>query len=325
VARSDALHTLRVSEAVGAGPRLISFADGAHCEVHDRAGLDAMLTASGFRDGWVVRVQRSWRWAGAALAITLTALLTGYVWGLPLLSEWLAWRLPERALAQIGDTTLQAFDAKVFTPSKLPPARQQAIREAFARLAVPPAPEGEPGSNIKNGILLFRDAPMMGANAITLPNGNIVVTDPLVKLAANDDEVVAVLAHEMGHLSRRHSLRTLIQSSIVSFVVAWYLGDVSSVAAGVPTFLLQAHYSRDFEREADAYGAALLKANGLSPKLLAGMLEKLEAAHQRQVAEESGMPEKDAKAPVTARGTGLGDYMASHPATRERIEALNRM
>jgi Zn-dependent protease with chaperone function len=88
------------------------------------------------------------------------------------------------------------------------------------------------------------------------------------------------------------------------------VGDVSSIAAGLPTLLLQARYSRDHEREADAYAANMLKENGIPPKRLADMLERLEKSHA---------PEG---APQTRDEGGSGDYLASHPATRERIKAL---
>ena len=41
--------------------------------------------------------------------------------------------------------------------------------------------------------------------ALALPGGIIVVTDDMVNLAANDPELLAVLAHEMGHLRGRHA------------------------------------------------------------------------------------------------------------------------
>ena len=156
---------------------------------------------------------------------------------------------------------------------------------------------------------MFRDGQSLGANALALPNGTIIVTDQLVGLAENDEEILGVLAHELGHLKHRHSLRMLIQGSVVGFVLAWYIGDVSTVAAGLPTLLLQARYSRDHEREADRYAATVLKANAISPQRLADMLGRLEASHTECAAENE--PSDNAL-----------DYMASHPATRERIEAL---
>lgn len=312
VQREDDIATLRVSEPMGAAPRLISYPDGAHCEVRDHAGMARLLAASHYRDSWVVRLQHRWHWAVAAVAVTIAVVFAGYRWGLPAASEFVAFQLPESVLAQLGSGTLNLLDRGLFTPSKLPKSRQQEIAAAFVRLMPPDA------SPLRY-TLHFRDGGGVGANALALPDGTIVVTDQLVKLAQHDEEILAVLAHELGHVNRRHGLRMLIQGSVVAFVVSWYIGDISGVAAGAPTLLLQARYSRDHEREADYYGAALLKANGISPRRLADMLARLEAAH---IAKDDKAPEKAQDKPA-AKGTRIGDYLASHPATRERIEALN--
>lgn len=304
IMRQDGVDGLRVSEPLGAAPRLIKFADGAHCEVSDHAALGALLDAGGHHDGLVVRLQKRWRWAFASVVIAVTAVAVAYRWGLPAVSEWIAYKLPDSALVQMGQSTLMILDTSVFAPSKLAPKRQHELGAAFDRLYVP------------NGIqtehtITFRDGRRVGANALALPDGTIVLTDQLVKLAANDEEILAVLAHELGHLELRHSLRMLIQGSIVAAVMAWYIGDVSSVAAGLPTLLLQSGYSRDHEREADAYAAKLLKQNGISPQRLGDMLERLEKSHA---------PKGTAQA--CDDDPGFGDYLSSHPATRERIRAF---
>ena len=299
VRRLDALGDLRVSEPMGAAPRLVKFPDGAHCEVRDHAGLAQLLAASGHRDGFVVRLQARWRWAAVAVVLSVAAVAAGYRWGLPAASEWLAFRMPAQVLAKLGESSLDFLDQALFAPSKLEATRRQSLSGRFDSLAVPG--EARPAYRI-----VFRDGHRIGANAFALPDGTIVVTDQLVKLAGDDEEILAVLAHELGHVHRRHSLRMLIQGSIVGVVVAWYIGDVSNVAAGLPTLLLEAGYSRDHEREADDYAAALFRYNGLPPSRLADMLEKLEAAH-------GGRPD-DPK--------GAMDYLSSHPASRERMDAL---
>lgn len=318
--RSEPLASLRVSEPMGAAPRLISFPDGAHCEVRDHAGMDILLAASHYQDSWVVRLQHRWRWAAASVVVTLMLVFAGYHWGLPAASEWVAERVPDTLLAQMGSGTLRVLDRAFFAPSKLPADRQQGLGTAFENLS-------QAGGAKPRYTLLFRDGQKIGANAMALPDGTIIVTDQLVVLAAHDEEIIAVLTHELGHLSRRHGLRMLIQGSIVAFVVSWYMGDVSSFAAGLPTLLLQARYSRIHEREADEFGAAMLKANGISPRRLADMLAKLEAAHRAK----PGKGAPDAREPdsrddsATRRAGRIGDYLASHPATRERIDALNQM
>jgi len=314
--RDDDIATLRVSEPMGAAPRLVSFPDGAHCEVRDHAGMQYMLAASNFEDSWVVHVQNRWRWAAAAVAVTAAVLFAGYRWGLPAASEFIAFQLPEKVLAQLGSGTLNFLDRGIFAPSKLPRERQQQVSAGFARLA---APDGSQ----PRYILHFRDGGAVGANAMALPDGTIIVTDQLIKLAENNEEIFAVLAHELGHINRRHGLRMLIQGSIVAFVVSWYIGDVSAVAAGAPALLLQARYSRDHELEADGYGAAMLKANGISPHRLADMLTKLEAAHRKK-SDKAEQKDEATNETQTTRRSNIGDYLATHPATRERIDALNQ-
>lgn len=309
IEREEPLHALRVSEPMGAAPRLVSFPGGAHCEVRDHAAFGALLDRSGHVDSWVVRMQQRWRAALAAVVVSVATLVAGYYWGLPALSEWIAFKIPEPMLQQLGSGTLETLDHRILQPTKLTEARQRGLRGAFDRLAAPS------GAKARHRIL-FREGRGIGANALALPDGTIVVTDELVKLAGDDEEIIAVLAHELGHLDRRHSLRMLIQSSIVAFVVAWYLGDVSSVAAGLPTLLLQLRYSRDHEREADSYAAGLLKANGISPRRLGDMLARLEAAHFGDSGKVPPQRERER--------SSLSDYYSSHPATRERIEALSR-
>lgn len=303
VDRQFPLSALRVSEPMGEAPRLIKFPDGAHCEVRDHDTLNAMLRTHGHVDSWIVRLQARWGWALGAVVLTIAIVFAGYRWGLPYASEQIAYRLPATVLDELGEVTLDVLDDHFFAASKLKPERQHALTKRFNNLA------NADTQTIRHQIL-FRDGQGLGANALALPDGTIIVTDQLVALAQHDEEILGVLAHELGHLKYRHSLRMLIQGSVVGFVLAWYIGDVSSVAAGLPALLLQARYSRDHEREADRYAATVLKANAISPQRLADMLGRLEASHAECASDENA-----------AESSGM-DYLASHPATRERIEAL---
>jgi len=300
VARDEPLAGLEISEPLGAAPRVVRFADGAHCEVREHAAFEQLLRAAGIEDGLVVRLQARWLWALAAVVLTVAVAFAGYYRGLPAAADWIAGRLPERLLAGMGESTLGILDEHVFEPSALPDARRAQLTRTFDRLT-PPA-DDTPAHRI-----VFRDGGPIGANAFALPDGTIVVTDQLVASAEQDEEILGVLAHELGHLERRHSLRMFIQGSIVGIMVGWYLGDVSSVAAGLPTALLQARYSRGFEREADDYATQMLQLNDIPPAALAHILARMQA-------------EMD-----SAHGPG-GDpfrgYLNSHPATGERINRL---
>ena len=301
--RQFPLSALRVSEPMGEAPRLIKFPDGAHCEVRDHDTLNAMLREHGHADSWVARLQARWGWALGAVVLTVAIVVAGYRWGLPYVSEQIAYRLPATVLDELGELTLDVLDDQFFAASKLKPERQRALTTRFNNLANPDT------QSVRHQIL-FRDGQALGANALALPDGTIIVTDQLVALAQHDEEILGVLAHELGHLKHRHSLRMLIQGSVVGFVLAWYVGDVSTVAAGLPALLLQARYSREHEREADRYAATVLKANAIPPQRLGDMLARLEASHAECTNDEKA-----------DQSSGM-DYLASHPATRERIEAL---
>jgi Zn-dependent protease with chaperone function len=155
----------------------------------------------------------------------------------------------------------------------------------------------------------------MGANAFALPDGTIVMLDELVDLTKDDNEIIAVLAHERGHVERRHALRMVLQSSVVGLALAWYVGDVSGLLATAPAIIAQAKYSRDMEREADIYAEQTMLANGLSPCLLGTMLDKLEAAHLAKFKEQHPVADAD-------KADAAMDYLSSHPATKERMSLM---
>ena len=139
----------------------------------------------------------------------------------------------------------------------------------------------------------------LGANAFALPGGTIVVTDELVALLEGRDELLlGVLGHEAGHVSHRHGMRALVQSTLLGSITALAFGDFSSMLAGAPALLGHLAYSRNFEREADGEAIRLLQASGLSPELMVTVFERLQAQRGGRV---------------------LGIALASHPANAERI------
>ena len=301
VDRDEAFGAVLISERIGRTPRFIRFSDGAFCEVTDVAGLEAMLAAASVPASALSRWETSGRLVGVLAIVLLVAGAGAYWFGLPIAARAIADRLPVSALEGLSEQTLKVLDTRVFDPTALPIARQRALSARFDLLRWP-RPAGLPMR------ILFRRSDDLGANALALPSGAIVVTDALVALAVSDDEIVAVLAHEAGHVQERHGLRGIIQSSVVSLFVTWMVGDVGSLVAVAPAALLEAQYSRALERDADAYAAATLQANGLSLGLLADVLERMEQAQ----------PDSE------RRLVRALSYMSTHPATAERIAALRR-
>jgi len=317
--RRAPLTTLRVSERVKHAPRLITFDDGAFCEIADPAeqtALNALLFRTGYHEGWVVRAQNSWKLALGALLVMVAVLALGYRYGLPWAAKVAAGMVPQSVESQIGRGTLRALDERWLKPSKLPVAQQDRIRARFAALRMPQAIHTLQATHTYR--IVFRDAGTLGANAFALPGGDIIVTDALVKLVGEGDGLTGVLAHEAGHVEYRHGLRQVIQSSAIGATVALLFGDVSTILSGVPAAMLTLRYSRDYERDADRYAARLLQDNGLSVSAFADVLQALEDTH-------GGTRKADAaKKPDAASDDDASAFFSSHPVTRERIEMLRR-
>lgn len=302
------LQEVRISERLGDTPRLLTHVRHGHCEVKNQAGLDRLLALAGARRHWLDGLQHSLLWALAAVVLIALTFAAAYRYLLPWGATELAMRIPPAVLQQMGSSTLETMDRFVLEPSKLDAARQQELNDAFVRLI--------PGQDPQLGYrILFRSAPDMGANAFALPDGTIVLLDELVGLTQDDNEIIAVLAHEHGHIERRHAMRMVLQSSAVGIFLTWYVGDVSSLLATAPAIIMQAKYSRDMENEADEYAKRMLQHNGLSPCLLSSMLAKLEVAH---------LGEAQARRPAQTdeHTASLPDYLSSHAATHERMARM---
>lgn len=300
--RRAPLASLRVSERIRRGPRLVTFTDGAYCEITDHTTFDAMLAATGHQEGLVSRAQNSWRLVGLSMLGLVVFVAVAYFYLLPWTAVLVARTIPAPLEAQLGRATLDSLDRSLVKPSTLPAADQQRIRDNFAALRRP----ADPGHDYR---ILFRHGGGLGANALALPGGTIVVTDELVKLLGTGTAMTGVLAHEAGHVTQRHGLQQVFQASAVGALSAYFLGDVSSLLATVPTAMLAMRYSRDHEREADAFAVAVLRDNRLPPSALADALQQLEKVH--------GARRKQAVSDEDEDG-----FLSTHPMTRERIEAI---
>lgn len=299
VDRRAPLSSLKISEQRNAVPRMIHLPDGAYCEAAEGEGLQYVLQSLGHQEGTVNRIQRSTVLALASLAIFIAAVAAAAQWGLPWAARHIAAQLPAHLAQMLSDQTLELLDGSLLQPSTLSTARQQELLAQWTALQQ----QGDRAA--PSHILLFRSSPRMGPNALALPDGRIVLLDELVQLAERDAQILGVLAHELGHVAHRHGMQLMVQSTVVGVLSAWWLGDVSSLLVAAPTILMNAHYSRQLEREADRYGAAMLKAGGHAPRVLGEMLEKLEKTRGEKTGEH-----------------GWADYLQSHPATEERMREL---
>ncbi len=149
--------------------------------------------------------------------------------GMPWIALKVAERIPPSVECNASDQVVKVLERFHLDDSRLPQARQQALRAAFRGLNA-----HEPRAADMR--LIFAAAPGLGANAFALPDGRIYMTDELVALAKSDDELLAVLAREAGHHVHRHGLRGAMEGSAVFQLSGLMLGDAagSSLAVSRP-------------------------------------------------------------------------------------------
>lgn len=147
-------------------------------------------------------------------------------------------------------------------------------------------------------------------NGFSLPGGHIYITTGLLKVA-NDNELSSVLAHEVGHIVARHSLKSLKQRQGYNDI-ANALGSVTGIAGDTARDLgtslgkmigegFMTIHSQDEEREADYLGVHAMRRAGIDPQAMISMFQKL----RRISGEEYSL---------------LGSFFSDHPDMKERVE-----
>lgn len=287
---------LRVSQALAAVKPTLYFPDGQVCYLESIEDLRLLLGHQ--TTGGVIYFLENHSLALLGVLMVVVLLFWGSIqYAVPWGAKEVALRLPDDIDRSLGEHTLSLLEASVLEPSELTEQEQTAVLDYMETLV---------GQEELEYRILFRASKYFGANALAIGARTIVVTDELVRVMASVEHVVAVLAHEIGHVEQRHLLRQILQNSISSLLLVSLTGDVSSLealAAALPTLMLQLQYSRIFEEEADAFAVDWLHSKGLSPSLLGEALATLEEYYGQDLEQEGG-------------------FFSTHPATKQRLESL---
>jgi len=314
---------LRVSARLAGAPRRVEFPDGGvattwnDAAVEQALGVPAIQTLAHRLESHVGFVLLSL--VGLAICAWLA-----YDRGIPWLADQTATRLPVSLEVSMGEYALTSGDNLLFSPSTATAEDAAAIEKLFEELKAKADLPEEVRSHMR---LELRDAERIGPNAFSLPGGIIVVTDQLLTAVPDADQRAAVLAHEFGHVARRHVLRRLLQSSMLGALTLAVFGDANSlagIAATFPSAIAGSSYSRDAEREADQFAFALMKQTGRSPlalgKALEGMEDFIRERNEEKAGERAAKGGKAAEAEKYKRWV-LPDYLSSHPNSDARLKA----
>jgi predicted Zn-dependent protease len=213
-----------------------------------------------------------------------------YYWGVRLASEEAARFMPASMERRLGRSVVA-----VLAPSQLRcPDSARQLQPVVDRLS------SAAGSQHFEVIYVNQSL----VNAFAAPGGYIVVNRGLLDEAQTPDEFAGVLAHEMQHVLLKHSDRALAREfsgrALLSLMAIDSGGTPTAIQASVR--LANMKYQRSDEEAADLAGAALLARAHVPLEGLATFLRRLESTSPSGV---------------------LGfNYLSTHPATSERIEAL---
>ena len=195
------------------------------------------------------------------------------------------------------------------------------LQAIWAPLMAAARDRGELGPELEDrfawDLLLVRDR---SVNAFALPGGYMGVHTGLIAVVSSADELAAVLAHELSHVTQRHISRLMtkqqqqtpwvIGAMILGALAASKSPDAANAAiVGGQALAVQGqlNFSRDMGREADRVGFGVMTQAGFEGQGVSGMFEKLQQA-------------------ARLNDNGAYPYLRSHPLTTERIaEARARL
>lgn len=218
---------------------------------------------------------------------------------------------PTEKEVKLGDKTAQELekDPKI---KILDPKKDAASQELYDKLNKMAQTIGKnsarPKINYKVKVIEADDV-----NAFTLPNGNIYFYTGLLDVLGSDDEIAAVMAHEIGHNAEMHALRGSSKASKTSLigmaVVLAALASGGQSGADVALFSqylmagIISGYSVDYEKEADSSAVETLQKSGYNPSALATVMQRFEVEEKRRPKTEPGI-------------------FRTHPPSEERAEAV---
>lgn len=141
-------------------------------------------------------------------------------------------------------------------------------------------------------------------NALAVPGGYIYLFKGLVDLMQTDDELAAVLAHEVTHVVKRHSVNQIEKQLAMTLVFAVAFGDKAMLLQNLTQQALMSGYSRSDERQADEFGFIYARKAGYNPYGMFVTMGKLN----------------------DLAGESKGNYglFSSHPEPEARVKAIEK-
>jgi beta-barrel assembly-enhancing protease len=143
-------------------------------------------------------------------------------------------------------------------------------------------------------------------NAFATMGGFIYVNTGTIAAADNQAQLAGVIAHEMGHITGKHVLEQMQQMALAQGVATVVGADRDQLVGIGVQLALKLPHSREAEFDADRRGLLNIAKVGYAPTAMPDFMKKLTNKGQ-------------------SNNFGLPGFLSTHPATEDRIAALNQM
>ncbi len=231
----------------------------------------------------------------------LVSLIGAYIYGIPLMANRIVGLIPAQTEVDFGLTIAGQMSDAFAEQGGIPLCDEDANSVANIAIArfVDQALQGVDTPFVVDIQVVDNPVP----NAFALPGGQAYYFSGLLQKTQNSDEFSAVLAHEIGHVVARHGMQKMISSAGTGLLVGFVLGDITglSVAGGLGSILINSSFSREAEREADAFAAQVSTRMNFNPAAMVNLLDRV------------ALDDEFAKAMA---------LFGTHPLNSERREAL---
>lgn len=296
---------LSVSARVGAIPRQVELPGAWTFETDDNDGVDALI---GVSPSSLLSRLETFGPHLIGFAVAAVIFVVGfYRFGLPVLTQMAVDATPTDVEETIAAGSVRTLESTLFAKSEIGGERLAAVQARFDLLVEAYEALDWARDDI-HFELLIRKSDVVGANALAFPAGTIVVTDGLLDLIEDDDQVAAVLAHEIAHVHHRHGLYGLYRSAGIGGLLLFLGGDLNALVEDMiiqGSVLSNLATSRSMESEADATAVPISLEAGVDPLALVEALEALtgDAGNHGHAA----------------------SWLSSHPATDRRAERIGEV
>lgn len=282
------------------------------------AAVHALLPARAPKGGATLKAARTdgatraWSHAMIWLLFVLPVLaVLALIWQHDRIAGWAVAQIPIEQERKLGQFVFAQQKAKLKLVEGKP---AEMVREIGAKLTR--------GSLYKYE---FHVADDKVVNTYAMPGGFVVMHSGLLALASSAEEVAGVLAHEVMHVEKRHSLKGMAKSLGIAASISLVFGDLGGLAS-LGGDLIGLKFSRDHETEADREGLKALVAAGLGPQGMATFFRKMAAQEKLDLGFLSTHPPSEERfAEIDAALKALPEAARNVPALPYDYQAVRAL